>query len=214
MEKKIKNIIWDWNGTLLDDIHVCVDSINILLMTRSLPLLDTDRYREIFTFPVKKYYEEAGFDFEREDFSKPAHEFMDHYREKVVSASLHEDTEATLSRIKRAGHRQFILSAMEKNLLSNLLDHFKIKDYFDGIYGIEDHYANGKEKAAELLINNHGIIPEEVVLIGDTLHDHEVASHLGIECILIANGHQSGDRLRSSGRKVIQSLQQVPSILL
>jgi hypothetical protein len=58
-----KNIIWDWNGTLLNDITICIKSMNILLKERTLPLISEDKYRDIFTFPVRNYYEQLGFDF-------------------------------------------------------------------------------------------------------------------------------------------------------
>ena len=209
---KIRNIIWDWNGTLLNDPHVCVDSINVLLSNRSLPALDLVRYRDIFTFPVKDYYFRAGFDFSREPFTVPAHEFMDLYRQRITETSLHEGAVDLLTSLGSHYH-QYILSAMEKNLLADLLRHFDIGKHFRGVYGIDDHYANGKERWAEKLIAEHGIDKEEVVLVGDTLHDHEVAAHVHIPCILVSHGHQSEGRLLSSGRRVVSSLHEIPSLL-
>ncbi|MCK4288095.1 MAG: HAD hydrolase-like protein, partial [Bacteroidales bacterium] len=62
----IKTIIWDWNGTLLNDIDICINSINILLEHRNIENLTKEIYKEIFTFPVKDYYSKAGFDFTKE----------------------------------------------------------------------------------------------------------------------------------------------------
>ena len=64
----IETIIWDWNGTLLNDLRLCVKTINSLLEKRSLPVLTTSSYKEVFSFPVKDYYEKVGFDFSKEDF--------------------------------------------------------------------------------------------------------------------------------------------------
>ena len=66
----INTIIWDWNGTLLDDVDICIDIINELLSIRNQQPLTRSRYREIFTFPVKDYYSKAGFDFTQEPFDK------------------------------------------------------------------------------------------------------------------------------------------------
>ena len=68
--KNKKAIIWDWNGTLLDDVELCINSMNLLLKERNLQALTIDRYREIFTFPVKEYYQKAGFNFKTENFEK------------------------------------------------------------------------------------------------------------------------------------------------
>lgn len=60
----IKHIIWDWNGTLLDDVGLSLEAINIVLARYNLPPLRKERYLEIFTFPVIEYYRELGFNFE------------------------------------------------------------------------------------------------------------------------------------------------------
>ena len=68
--KAYKHIIWDWNGTLLDDVDIVIDCMNSLLKKRNLPLLHVDKYKDIFTFPVKDYYSQLGFDFTTEPFEK------------------------------------------------------------------------------------------------------------------------------------------------
>lgn len=83
-------IIWDWNGTLLDDLDMCVSIINDLLKNRKMPLLDHYSYKEAFAFPVEKYYRTIGFDFEKEDFSVPAGEFIDLYDNKIKNCRLHK----------------------------------------------------------------------------------------------------------------------------
>ena len=68
-------IIWDWNGTLLDDAEMCLEAINIMLKKRNLPELSMERYRDVFTFPVIEYYREVGFDFTLEAWDPVATEF-------------------------------------------------------------------------------------------------------------------------------------------
>ena len=55
-----KTILWDWNGTLLDDTRICIDAINILLKERGKNEINESIYRNIFTFPVRDYYARAG----------------------------------------------------------------------------------------------------------------------------------------------------------
>ena len=64
----VKTIIWDWNGTLLDDLDLSLESVNILLEERNLPALSVEKYKDIFCFPIVDYYVKAGFDFEKEAF--------------------------------------------------------------------------------------------------------------------------------------------------
>ena len=65
---KIKHIVWDWNGTLLNDNWLAIKAINILLKRYNLPLITLEQYLAVFTFPVIDYYKELGFDFNKTSF--------------------------------------------------------------------------------------------------------------------------------------------------
>lgn len=207
-----RNIIWDWNGTLLNDLDVCVTAINRLLGKRNLPKISSEYYTEIFTFPVKDYYITAGFDFSKESFEDVAVEFMDHYFQLVTDANLHHSVTATLQYFKQTGHEQIILSAMEQTELVKLVKGRKIENFFGHIFGIQDHLAHGKLDMARSAIVESGFDRNLTCLIGDTLHDAEVATELGINCLLVADGHQSEIRLKTSGYPVIQSLREIENV--
>ena len=88
-----------------------------------------------------------------------------------------------------------------------------IQKYFKTISGINNHYAHSKTENAKALIFDHKIKPSSICLIGDTIHDHEVAESIGCECILISEGHQSKTKLKSTGRLVLNSLIELKSHL-
>ena len=207
--KNIKTIIWDWNGTLLNDADYCVDCMNIVLGKRNIPLINIDQYRTHFTFPVKDYYEAIGFDFEKEDFEVPAMEFINKYYENLNKASLHVCVFEILDYFKNLGYKQLVLSAMEhENLIKSLTDK-GIINYFEEIKGIDDHYAISKLEMGKSLMQQLNIDSETTVMIGDTTHDLEVATGLGIDCILVSGGHQSKERLLAATSNVILKLGEI-----
>jgi len=205
----MKSIIWDWNGTLLNDIELCIRSINVLLKNRNLTEINTETYREVFSFPVKDYYQTVGFDFEKEDFKIPAHQFIDLYNEGFNSCTLQKSAIETLTFFREKGTRQFVLSAMEHQMLEKTLKLKGITQFFEGVAGLNDHFAVSKIDLGRQLIDDFKIDTENVWLIGDTIHDYEVATELGIKCILIADGHQSKERLSQTGGIVIDELKQL-----
>lgn len=207
--KSINTIIWDWNGTLLNDIEICVDSINILLKQRNHKTLSLEKYREIFTFPVKDYYTRAGFNFEKEPFDKVAIEFIDIYREKILNASLFSEVEQTLNFFKIKGFKQIIISAMEKDFLIQSVEQNKIETYFETIAGINNHYAVSKLELTQNIVINQKINPNKCILIGDTLHDFEVAENISCKCVLVAFGHQSLKKLSTANCRIVSNLSQV-----
>lgn len=206
-------IIWDWNGTLLDDVQICVNSMNILLKERNLKPIDTNLYREVFTFPVRKYYEDLGFDFTNEPFEVPALAFMKLYIEHIFSARLHPDAVDVIKSMQVKGINQYILSAMEQDLLDKMLKHYNISQYFELIFGIEDHLGGGKTHRGLHLLHESNIDPSACLFIGDTLHDQEVAEKMGCKHILVAIGHQSAGRLYQNGNNVLNSLTELKQLL-
>nr|WP_319510650.1 HAD hydrolase-like protein [uncultured Draconibacterium sp.] len=208
----MQSIIWDWNGTLLNDLDFCISTINVLLKKRQLDILDRFSYKEVFSFPVKDYYEAIGFDFSKEDFSIPAREFIDLYNSGVPRCNLHAAAIEVLEHFKNMGLRQFVLSAMQQDMLEKTLEHQNILHYFEGVAGLNDHYAVSKIERGEQLIRRYSINKAEATIIGDTNHDFEVAQQLEIDCILVADGHQSVERLEATGAKVIEELQQLKTL--
>lgn len=206
-------VIWDWNGTLLNDLGLCVSSINVLLEKRNLLKLDAQKYKEVFSFPVKDYYKTIGFDFCREDFEVPAMEFIELYESQVEYCTLQSGAIDILEFFDKKGAKQYVLSAMHQDMLEKTLKHNGIFHFFEGVAGLGDHYAVSKVKRGQQLISQFKIEKENAMIIGDTIHDFEVAQELGIRCILVADGHQAEERLRKTGAVVTDGLKKLPDLL-
>lgn len=196
-------VIWDWNGTLLDDVHIAVQTISEILSEHDLPRLSVDEYKKVFGFPVYNYYQKLGFDFSKTPFEIIADQFIHIYGSRVSEAALFPESRDLLHHVKSSQKRQFILSAGHQRHLDEVVKHFDIHHFFDRVYGIGDHYAGSKLDRGKDLLKENNLNPKKTVMIGDTDHDHEVASLLGIKIILVADGHQSSDRLQSVGERVI-----------
>lgn len=205
---EIETVLWDWNGTLLDDLEVNWKVINGMLSRRGLKQIDIVAYKNAFCFPVKLFYERVGIDLMKEPFDEAAEEYMTNYRSYEKEISLNPDASLVLETIYRKGISQYILFACPQNELMQTLDRFCLTSRFRKIYGAEDIRANGKIETGRLLIQNHSINPKRTLLIGDTIHDAEVAKAIGVNYILYSGGHNSYDLL-SKESKVITDLREV-----
>lgn len=205
--KKYNIIAWDFNGTILDDIQIGIESINVLLERRGLRSIVTkEEYQSSFFFPIIEWYRSLGFDFEREDYTVVAREWVKEYTMRESRAGLCDGVTDLLGAFAEMGKRQIIISASEKNMLKRQLSALGIEKYFEEIVGKDDVYANGKTEAAK---NWRKYNPGELLFIGDTDHDLEVAEAIGADCILVAAGHQSYERLRLLHKNKINSLRVV-----
>lgn len=206
---RYRHIIWDWNGTLLDDAWLCIDIMNGMLNRRGMPPLSADRYREIFDFPVIDYYRRVGFDFTREPFEGISTEFITEYNRRKFECRLRAHGREVLSHFSRTGLGQSILSASQHASLERIVNHHDIRHFFTGISGLDDHHAAGKTANARAMIRALPLPPAAVLLIGDTVHDVAVAAEIGVDCLLIPGGHQDTLRLAASGARQIGCLSEL-----
>ncbi len=206
-------VLWDWNGTLLDDLAFSKDLLNQLLREHGYPQQFTTRqYRKIFGFPIEEYYRRAGFNFETHSFSLLAERYMQLYT-VPNPCQLSKGCKRTLSSIQNAGIKQVVLSASPLPLLLRQLDFYGLREYFSDVLGLSDIYAKSKVKLGKQWMNTSGIAPQNAVMVGDTLHDAEVAQALGVRCVLYTGGHQSRSTLASANCPVIDRLSQLFPLL-
>ncbi len=209
----IRHVVWDWNGTLWDDTALCIDIMNDLLRERALPALNKERYQAIFDFPVIKYYERLGFDFSTESFAVVGAEFIRRYELRRTEAALHPATRETLGQLAERKLHQSVLSAYRHDTLETLLVSSGIRSFFMGVLGSDNVYAEGKIEQGRRWIKHLGLPPDEVVLIGDTQHDFEVASAMECRCLLIAAGYHPRSRLEQLGVPVLDQIEELPGWL-
>ena len=149
-DMKYKYVIWDWNGTLYDDVQIGVDAMNEMLKIKGYnKFLTVEKYREIFCFPVIEYYRQVGFDFSVHPFEELAELYIRLYSPLQKKAKLYSGADDVLREIKKRGAVQTVISACEKNRLAFQINQFDIMDFFYGVAGIDDNLARGKAQLAK-----------------------------------------------------------------
>ena len=190
------HIIWDFNGTLFDDVEAGINSVNEMLSERGLKTLDNkEEYRKVFKFPIIEYYKDLGFDFEKEPYEVLAPIWVELYNKYSKDSKLQYEARNALEYFRSLEIPQILLSATELNMLRAQTDALEISSYFEDILGLENIHAYSKEELAVRWKEAH---PESnPLVIGDTEHDAEVAKAIGADCFLVSNGHGQFDRLKA-----------------
>lgn len=204
----IRNLIWDWNGTLLDDVDLCVEIISELHTVHHKKTVTIEDYRAHFGFPVIHFYQHLGFDISQESFERLSEVFIGTYYDRFQSRPPREHAEAIhFARFwKACGHRQAILSASRQDHLESAVARLKLGGLFEKLAGLRDIYAGGKIELGRELLEQLAWDPAYTLLIGDTDHDAEVAAKMGVECLLVARGHQHIERLKKTPALIVSSL--------
>lgn len=207
-------VLWDWNGTLLDDTRAAVDTLNEMLLARQMPPIGFDFYRDHFSFPVRSFYENCGIALQNEDWDALAREYHSLYmrqERKLQSGALE-----ALARVRALGRGQSIISALRQDLLEREAASRGIGGWMDFVCGTDNLDGSSKLSRAEELLSK---LRERVsgdtvfVMIGDSLHDKEVADALGVRCVLCACGSHSGWRLERAA-PTADTLEEAVSVAL
>lgn len=198
-----KQVIWDWNGTLVDDTWLCVEIMNEILAQRGLPGVTVAHYRAHFEFPVVNYYRKLGFDVQTDAFEQVSHLFVAEYNRRRYECGLHAQAAETLKLLRQRGHEQVVLSAYLQQTLEEAVGYYGLGSYFEKLIGHPDIFAHSKVDNGRAHMETLAHEPGEVLLVGDTLHDLEVAQAMGVDCVLVQGGHCSAQRLATSGVPVL-----------
>lgn len=209
LQTAYKHIIWDWNGTLLDDAWLCVEALNTILRRRGREPIGLDTYRQHFGFPVARFYEFLGFAGDDASFHAISREFLRAYGERWHACRLHEGAETALRRLSAAGATHSVLSAAQQEALESGVRHFGLEHHFQGLVGLDNIYAHGKLDQGRAWVRRLGCAASEILFVGDTLHDHEVAQAIGADCVLVPHGHYSADRLRGAAAPVLAGFEEL-----
>lgn len=201
-------IVWDFNGTLLYDIEACVNALNAILKTHHIQPIDIDYYRQHFGFPAVNFYRHLGMNItEPYDWDALAESFhMRYIFSKTLS--LQPGAMQCIQTFHQQGYTQGVLSALEQDLLDLQMEQFGLARPMQFICGSRNYDGATKLDTAQRLK-----LKAPVIMIGDTLHDAEVATAMGWQCILCSNGHQTHARLQAAKVPIIPSLVELPKIL-
>ena len=205
----MKYVIYDFNGTILDDVDVCVKAENLTIEHFGLKRepMSLDEYLHIFTFPVKDYYENVGFDWNVFSYEEVGKYWFDWYCALKDEYKVYDGVTEMLERNREKGNQNILLSASSLEALKQQLEELDIASYFDEVLGIDNIYAGSKIDIALEWARDKDL--KDCMMIGDTLHDLQTAKALGIDCVLVSCGHQAKDVLLKEWDKVVDDIREV-----
>ena len=210
---KIKEIVWDWNGTLINDTSLCVDILNKILFLHDQPSISIEYYRNNFSFPVSGFYKRISLPSSDKKFDDVSLSFITEYRLKWKDCNLQPGVLQILKLIQQLGLRQSILSAGNQSDVEVFLDHFNLESFFNQVFGTDNIKAEGKIELGKKFITDSNLRPDEILLVGDTAHDLHVANEIGCSVLLFNQGHNSNNQLSGYSVQIINDLMEVAQYL-
>lgn len=203
-----KHIVWDWNGTLLDDNHAVVAAVNAVCAEFDREQVDLPEWRSVFSRPLRQCYERLL----RRSIDEQAWARIDllyhrAYRDLLHTCGLADGVPTALREWARAGGSQSLLSMWFHDELVGLVAEMGLHELFDRVDGLRQEVGGGsKAEHLQRHLTEQELDPRDVVLIGDVLDDAAAAQHAGAGCVLVSTGVMSAESLRDSGFPVVGSV--------
>ncbi|GAB3144355.1 HAD-IA family hydrolase [Micromonospora sonneratiae] len=199
------HLVWDWNGTLLDDLSLVVASTNAVFRRMGGAAISAEEQRARFRRPIADYYADVlGRPVSLDEFDRLDGIFHDTYRLGMATCQLAVDASAAIGAWPGS---QSLLSMWFHDELVPAVETYGLTGMFNRVDGLRTTVGGG-HKAAHLArhLAELGIDGRSVVLIGDTLDDAEAAASVGAGCVLYTGGITHPDRLRAYGLPVADTL--------
>jgi phosphoglycolate phosphatase len=194
--EKYDVVVWDWNGTLVDDYLICTDNFNKCITQQGIPPVTPEYFRKLVRHPIIDMYHAVGFKFTKDfTFEDHAKQWYQSYKETMHVAPLFDGVEKILEWVKILNKTQIICSALEHTYLLEQVNLKNLSYHFDLISGHQDLECDSKVERGATLIKSFQSKGANVVMIGDSTHDAHVAESANCDCILLASGHEDIERL-------------------
>ena len=209
---KYNCLVWDWNGTIVDDVNASLCSVNDMLIKRGLPTINIQQYYSYLDTPIYKFYEHL-FDLSKISFDVIQSEFTAGYDKHIGENPLNAGALELMEYFKNIGIRQIIVSSSSHKIVEEAANRLGVARYMNYISGSGDNAVGSKVQRAVSVINKVTKDYSRVVAVGDTLHDCQLANEIGADCVLVSTGHQSKQDLLTTGKPVIDSLYQLKNYI-
>lgn len=211
----MQHIIWDWNGTLLNDLPIIIDAVNDTVDEVGLRRITLDDYRSYYTRPVKKFYDSiAGEEIEHDLWKKIDHLFHVRYEELLGQAALAAGAHDVLTNLDQGPNSQSLLSMAPNAGLQDALHQFGVRRYFEIAQGNTGPPGGFKDEHLAEHLRRVGLDPGAVTMIGDTVDDAHAAMANDIDIVLYDDGSHHRHDLEALGVPVAESLADAVEVAL
>lgn len=192
----IRNVIFDWSGTLVDDLPAVWQASNHVLREAGVKEMTLEEFRSEFSLPFTRFYNRHVPHVSLAQLETWFHAAFRGVQDSVVPLP---HARAFLEFCRARGLRTFLLSTVHP-------DHFAVQARTSGFAEFLDHPYLGiwdkREKIHDIL-RSHSLLPGETVFIGDMQHDIETARHGGVHSCAVLTGYNRVEQLREAGPDLI-----------
>ncbi|MEV6267230.1 HAD hydrolase-like protein [Kribbella sp. NPDC051936] len=211
----MRHVVWDWNGTLLNDNHAVLAAVNEVCAGFGRAELSWGEWQAAYARPMRLSYEQIlRRTLDEAEWEQVDKLYHDRYDALLHTCELAARTHEVLRSCTASGRTQSLLSMWFHSRLTPTVEHYGLTTYFTRIDGLPGAVGGGS-KADSLVrhLEAQQLDPADVVLIGDVVDDAEAAQAAGARCVLVTTGAMTPQALHSTGAPVAASITEALQLL-
>ena len=213
----IEAALFDWSGTLVDDLDAVWRTNDLTLMSFGLPHQDLNTFKDKFILPWQDFYSLYGLG-TPEKLAEVDRRFWDMYRDISASIKPFPETRSILARLKAGGIRVAVVTQTKRGPLKEQILRFGLRDLIDAEVGAEDaDELKPSPKPVLAALDRLGTLPGRAIFTGDMLEDVQAGNRAGVRVVsLIRNGSYQTEERVKAGRpfRIAHSLAEVADVVL
>jgi phosphoglycolate phosphatase-like HAD superfamily hydrolase len=212
---KTSHLVWDWNGTLLDDLPVVIEAVNLSIGSFGVDPITADDYRDHYTRPVRHFYDSLfGRVVDDEEWLRLNTAFHDAYSELATHVDLAPGALEAMGMLEEAGWSQSLLSMSPQDWLEGVVARLELTGRFEMVDGLSGPTGGLKAAHLEDHLSMLAIEGRSVVVVGDTPDDVAAARHVGAHPVLFHGGSHHIEVLEREGVPIAETIVDAATIAL
>jgi phosphoglycolate phosphatase-like HAD superfamily hydrolase len=210
-----RHVVWDWNGTLLDDLPIVVEAVNRSIAIFEEEPINADAYRDHYTRPVRLFYDALlGRVVSDEEWLELNAAFHGHYFTLAESVELASGARSAMDLLSGSGWTQSLLSMSPQDWLTGVVGRLGLTHRFELVDGLSEVSGGLKAQHLETHLEALGLAGRQVVVVGDTPDDVAAARHVGARPILFHGGSHHLEALHAEGVPIAESIMEAAEMAL
>ncbi len=197
MTKRYDLIVFDWDGTVMDSTAVIASSIQAACRDLDLPVPSDEAARHVIGMGLLEALRHAVPDAPESMYEPLVARYRHYFLAQDESILLFADARETIVELHAAGYWLAVATGKNRNGLNRALQSSGLTDYFHATRTADQTFSKPHPAMLLEIMDELGLEPERVLMVGDTTHDLQMAINAGVDAVGVTHGAHPVEQLRA-----------------
>ena len=195
MKTRFELIIFDWDGTLSDSVGLITDLMIQSFLLHNVSPPSRMEVADILGIKLSEAFKILLKEKDQNASELIFNSYIDLYNQSSNKVKLFDGVELGIKELHRYGYKIAIATGGGRNYLDSCLAQTSIKEFINVTKTSDDCFSKPHPQMCNEILNELIIEPEKSIVIGDSIHDLQMAKNAGISSLAVTYGAHKQDSL-------------------